>query len=457
MTSGTIDELKLALKTKVDFINDFTAKGIKLDGANMQIDPSDLAAARQAKIDADEIKGLIELKQFGIDEKAYLEAPAGTSVAQSIAAQLHNGLTSSELKTLGQMFIESEEFKNLDRSTGKSRDMEYKGFDVGKGLLETKADAGLFTAMPEGNGASPARPFGRIQIDPMIPRIQRAFRVRDLFPVVGTNANLIEYFRVVGFAGGANVVTSGTSGAASVPETTGAAGSRVFGLKPKSSLRFTNQQAPVRTIAHWEAAHRNVLDDEPQLRGVIDNELLYGLRLEEDRQILSGSGNNDELLGVLNTPNIQTYAQGAGSQKADALRRAATRVLIAEYQPTGYVLNPFDWEDVELQKGTGDGQYMLVTNVAIGAQAQVWRQPVVETVAMAEGTFMTGAWGLGAQLYDRQVANVRTTDSHADFFLRNAIVILVEERLALAVKRPEAFVVGTFLANDANNDGTVDA
>ena len=199
----------------------------------------------------------------------------------------------------------------------------------------------------------------------------------------------------------------------------------------------------------YEVAHRNVLSDEPQLRGTIDNELLYGLALEEDRQILSGSGANEELLGLLVTAGIQGYTQAnnatvATEPKSDALRRAATKAVLANYAPTGYVLHPNDWEDIELQKATGDGQYMLVTNIAVGAGATAWRQPVVETPAMPEGTFLTGAFGLAAQLYDRMQANIRIAEQHADFFIRNAVVILAEERLALAVKRPEAFVKGTF-------------
>ena len=110
----------------------------------------------------------------------------------------------------------------------------------------------------------------------------------------------------------------------------------------------------------------------------------------------------------------------------------------------GYVLGAQGVLDGDGDAEAGDGQYMLVTNIAIGAQTQVWRQPVVETVAITEKTFLTGAFGLGAQLYDREQANIRVADQHADFFIRNAIVVLCEERLALAVKRPEAFVKGTF-------------
>ena len=36
--------------------------------------------------------------------------------------------------------------------------------------------------------------------------------------------------------------------------------------------------------------------------------------------------------------------------------------------------------------------------------------------------------------------NIRVAEQHSDFFIRNAVAILAEERLALAVKRPESFV-----------------
>lgn len=291
----------------------------------------------------------------------------------------------------------------------------------------------------------------------MVPRAMRTARVRDLFPVAQTDANLIDYFRVIGFGTSRLDLTSG---ARPVRERTAADGvsaptgtsTDVFGLKPKSNLTFESAQAPVRLIAHYEVAHRNVLADEPQLQATINNELLYGLRLEEDTQILSGSGTGEDLLGILNTPNIQAYQQAnngatpavATESKADALRRAATKAALAYYSPTGYVLHPYDWEDIELTKTT-QGAYILATNVAVGAQTQAWRQPVVETPAMPQGTFLTGAWGLGAQLYDRAQANIRIADQHADFFIRNAVAILAEQRLALAVKRPESFVKGTFV------------
>jgi hypothetical protein len=431
-----LGELKTALREKIEFINEGVDKGIKIDGNTLEVKSEDWAALTKARDEAKDIQSAIDVIQYGKETKDWLDTPVTESAALAGAA-MQAGLSKYGNKTLGELFTESDEFKTMRQGNRvNSEPFEVKDVyldQLGGGYGVKDVYAGMTGALP-----STPRALGSIQFDPIVPRPQRTFRVRDLFPAAGTSASLIDYFRVTGFANDPD--NADQSGAASVPDRDGNA----FALKPQSKLQFESKQAPVRTIAHWEAAHRNVLDDVPQLRATIDNELLYGLRLEEDRQILNGSGNNDELLGILLTPNIQTYAQVSGDQKADALRRAATRVLIANYQATGFVLNPFDWEDVELQKAVGDGQYMLVTNVAIGAQTQVWRQPVVETVAMSEGEFLTGAFGLGAQLYDRQIANVRTSESHADFFIRNAIVILCEERLGLAVKRPEAFVHGTF-------------
>jgi HK97 family phage major capsid protein len=279
--------------------------------------------------------------------------------------------------------------------------------------------------------------FGNIQFDPMVPRNMRRARVRDLFPVAQTSANLIDFFRVIGFGSDRLDLSSGAS---MVPDR--APGNTNFGLKPQSELTFESAQAPVRTIAHYELAHRNVLQDEPQLQSTINNELLYGLRLTEDNQILNGTGTGEDLLGILNTPDIQTYNQSSGPPsdgKQDALRRAATRAILAYFDPTGIVVHPYDWEDIELAKGS-DEHYTVSMNVTVGAEARLWRMQVVDSPAIAENTALVGAFGLGAQLYDRMQANIRIAEQHSDLFVRNAVAILAEQRLALAVKRPESFV-----------------
>ena len=348
------------------------------------------------------------------------------------------------------MFLDSPEFKSL--ANGRNGANMSSPWQVATSLTTHNfaiQQKDVYTALPT-TAVTNSRlgEFGTVQRDAMVLPPMRTKRVRDLFPVRRTNAAVIEYFRQLGFT--TLQAGHGTNSASSVAERTTAG--TAFGLKPQSSFAFVGEQAPIRTLAHWEAAHRNVLADEPQLRSIIDNELMYGLRLLEDNQILNGNGTGENLLGIMNTPNIQNYSWSSGAysatpglsdSKADALRRAATLSFLAYYEPSGIVMHPNDWEDIELTKD-GNGQYLVAVSIAMGGEPRVWRMPIVDTPAMTEGLALVGAFGTGAQLYDREEASIRISEQHSDFFVRNAIVVLAEQRLALAVKRPEAFVKVTF-------------
>lgn len=444
MSTGTktrVTELKDALKTKLAALDEFAEKGIKIEDGNVEVKSADATYYQKLHAEAKSIETLLRNEMWGTQTKSWLDGNTDGSFAmQAAAAEAgEKGLQPFvQYKSVGQMFTESAEFKSY--ITG-GKHGQSGGFDIGVGditqlrsFVEKKDVYGAMTPQVINQGLGTV-----VQFDPLVPRGHRPTRVRDLFPVAQTNANLIDYFQVLGF-----LENQGDGGAAPVADYS----SGQFGLKPRSNLNFNPAQAPVRTIAHWEAAHRNILDDVPQLIATINNELLYGLQLQEDFQLLNGDGTVENLKGILNTEGINIYVAPANELGSDTLRKAATLSMLANYPSTGYVLHPSDWEHIELQKGTvsggGDGQYMLFTNIAVGAQAMVWRQPVVETSAMTQGTFLSGAFGTAAQVYDRQQALIRVAEQHADLFARNAVAILAEERIALAVKRPEAFVKGTF-------------
>lgn len=428
-----VEELQGALRQKMAD-NKAIADSFKVEDGTVVVSTEQKTAFDKNMRDIKEIKSLLSDLQTIDEVSEWSSQPAREAVAQSYAAAAADlsQLSSREIKSIGQLFTESPEFKSLNG--GKNGANMAAPWQVAASLT-TYNVKDVYSALPSGTPGS----FGTIQRDSMVLPPTRTKRVRDLFPVRRTSAAVIEYFRQLGFT--TLQAGHGVNSASSVAERSGGA----FGVKPQSSFAFVGEQAPVRTLAHWEAAHRNVLADEPQLRSIIDNELMYGLRLLEDSQILNGDGTGENLLGVLQTPNIQEYAWSDGATspvpdtKADALRRAATLSFLAYYEPSGIVLHPNDWEDIELTKDS-NGQYLIAVSVAMGGEPKVWRMPVVDTPAIAEGTALVGAFGTGAQLYDREEASIRISEQHSDFFVRNAIVILAEQRLALAVKRPEAFV-----------------
>ena len=449
-----VRDLQSALRTKMAD-NKTIADSFKVEDGTVVVSAEQKTAFDKNMSDIREIKGLIEGLEQMKSVSAWGEQEDGNSVAVAYAAaekDLTEKARDMGYKSIGQMFVESSEFKALNG--GRNGANMVAPWQVKASLTGGYSVKDVYDSLPSGTmGRGADAVFGSIQRDPMISSPMRTKRVRDLFPVRTTTAAVIEYFRQIGFtsiaAPGVTADTYSTNNSASsVAQRVGNA----FGLKPQSAFQFEGHQAPVRTLAHWEAAHRNVLADEPQLRSIIDNELMYGLRLQEDAQILNGDGSGENLTGILQTSGIQTYdwsdgaysaTAGMSDTKADAIRRAATLSFLAYYEPSGVVMHPNDWEDIELTKD-GNGQYLIAVSVAMGGEPKVWRLPIVETPAMTEGVALVGSFGQGAQLYDREQASIRISEQHADFFIRNAIVILAEQRLALAVKRPESFVKVNF-------------
>lgn len=221
------------------------------------------------------------------------------------------------------------------------------------------------------------------------------------------------------------------------------------GTKPTGGWKsLTVESATMRTIATSVDASRQIISDQNQLQSLIDNQLAFEAGFSEHFQILYGDGTSPNLNGILNDPDHQTYnwSDGqTGDTKIDALRRAMTLVTLARYPADGIAINPTDWEDIELAKGS-DGHYLWISvpNGAGAGNETFFRLPVSVTEAVVPGTSVVGAWKLGATLFDREQANVRISEDYNDYFKKNMVAVLGEERVALGVNRPEAFVEVTF-------------
>lgn len=422
------------VKTLNAQLDEITRSGWLDDKGNMHVAPEALTQFKDILAKAEEAHGIVAALESKGRLDAWLDAPAGTPVALGGApAGFVPEQRGAEYKSLGQRFVESPEFKAHRDSGFMDSAFTVEDQEITTGVQYKDVHSGSIGVVTHPG-------FGSVYRAPMVTSPMLSWRVRDLFPQMNTNSVMIEYIEELGF------VDPSDNAAAPVPEREGVAPNDNFGLKPKSNIRFDIKTTPIRTIAHWVPASRNVLDDEPQLRGIIDTRLLYGLRLVEDEQLLLGDGTGQNLLGIFNTPGIQQYpANGsaftppANETYVDAVRRAATRVMLAQYDPTGVVVHPYDWERMELTKDS-QGRYLVAGSVTDGANKRLWQMPVVATPACPEGTALLGAFGLGAQVFDRMQSNIRTADQHSDFFVRNAIVVLAEQRIGLAVYRPSSLV-----------------
>lgn len=313
------------------------------------------------------------------------------------------------VETVGQVVISSEALKTFAASVegGKRVSVPVNAAllstDVAEGVVEPQRLPGIDTA----------------------PK-QRLF-IRDLIAPGRTASPAIFWVQQTGFTNAAAVVPEGTT-------------------KPYSNIEFATKITPVTTIAHMFKASKQILDDFAQLQSTVDAEMRYGLKYVEEQEILFGDGTGAHLHGIVPQATAFNAAFTVEQQNGiDDLRLAMLQAQLARFPASGHVLHFIDWARIELTKDTL-GRYILANPSALTGPT-LWGLPVVATEAAAfQGKFLTGAFNAAAQLFDREDANVVISTENADDFEKNMISIRCEERLALAVKRPEAFIYGSFTA-----------
>jgi HK97 family phage major capsid protein len=396
--TGVAKEIKGLLDTQ--------SEEIKANGATSAKTAEELKAATE-RIDQYEAdrKGLIERL-----EKAELE----------IQKPHYDGATESGMKmSPGMQFIRSKQYK--DAVANQSTRTESVNVKTFLDMVEVKSDE-VISTQPD----TPVRPDRATEIffDPG----QRPLRLMDIMNVTPTMSDTIEFV----------VETDFDEDDAKAQSAQGIA-------KSQGTMDFELRSVSVSTIAQWIAASRQILADAPRLQGHIDGRLLYSVNKKAEDDLIFGDGTSGAMLGIWNTSGVVTVGAPGDLETEDTIldhiRRAIAKVRESEYNATGIILHPNDWADIELQKGDDD-HYIWVT-VPAGGTMQLWRVPVVESTVMEEGRFLTGAFGLGATVYDRQTSSIRISEHHEEFFTKNLIAILAELRIALTVERPKAFIRGT--------------
>jgi len=309
-------------------------------------------------------------------------------------------------KTLGQLVIESDSYK------------QYANGFTTKMRVEANTIIGQ-EGSPLENSNTIVAPD---RLPGIVPGAFRALRLRDVIPSGVTASNAIEYTRE-------NVWTNNAA------ETAEAAS------KPESSLTFELLSAPVRTVAHWIKASKQVLEDAPMLASYIDTRMRYGVEYRIDSQLLNGNGTGQNISGLTDTGNYTAFNPVTGDDPIDSINRAIYAVIAADYAPTAILLNPVDWGSIERSKASGSGEYVFGDpGSAVGPR--LWGYPVVVTNAMTQGKFMVAAFDIAAQVFNRRGVVVEMFEQDGDNVQKNLVTIRAEARLALAIYRPASIRYG---------------
>ena len=188
-------------------------------------------------------------------------------------------------------------------------------------------------------------------------------------------------------------------------------------------------------IASYMKETEELVEDTPWLATAINGRGMYEHQLKVEDFLVA------QLMG---TSGVQT-GTGLG---ADDIFKAATAVKNQTKLPAdAVVINPADYQTLRLAKDQ-NGQYYgggyfygQYGTDGIIEQPPIWGLRTVVSPAVSAGKAIVGAFRLGAEVLKKGGVTVDIANQNEDDFIKNLICILIEERIALAVRRPDAFVI----------------
>jgi len=334
--------------------------------------------ARCAEIDP-------QLSQYNAQqESARAFATLTSKLETNRDAQTEARRPGTQVETTGLQFVDTDQFRNYT-GRGQSGAVEFTDF------LPLNTRAPITTA------------------DLAIPSFVLPPRVQDItvpplltvVDVVGVSTGVVEW-----------VTVTGDPVAALVPEGT---------AKPEAALTFTPTSAPLDTLAHWVAITRQALEDASYIQSVIEGKLRRGIALA-----IAEAVNNALVAAAIPPASVPL-----GGSLLEAIRVGIGVVQSNGYTPNAVLLNPADWADLDMSVMGG-----TLGGPTVGST--FWGLTPIASRLQPVGTATVGDFKAGVVWFDRNVSSVFISDSHADYFIKNTLVILAETRGKAAVPEPLA-------------------
>lgn len=310
--------------------------------------------------------------------------------------------TKGSTKSFGELFTSSDAYK----------------LKAGRVGPEATIDIELKTLFQTSAGWAPeVTRTGRV-----VDMATRPVQVTDLIPQNSTSQSAIQYMEETTFTNAAVETSEGSAYA-------------------EGTLALTERSVVVRKLAVYLSVTDEQLEDEPQVRGYIDNRLPFMVRQRLDSQILVGDGSAPNLRGILNVAGIQTQAKGS-DPTPDAIYKGMTKVRVTgRAMPSGVIMHPNDWQDIRLLR-TADGIYIW-GNPSDAGPERIWGLQVSQSDAITADTALIGDFSNFSELAVRRGIDVQVSNSHSTYFVEGKQALRADMRVALVVYRPAAFCTVT--------------
>lgn len=410
----------------------------------MEMDPAVLA----------ELKNLMPQVKSWMDKYAQETAVLGTASKETTEklAKMQDQVDKLDQKLASNIFNDApakpwqEEFvasEDLNRMFAAKRghariDLNQKQVDMLLSQktkfpgLERKVDgSAVETKTTITNAAVGYATSGVLQIDRQAGITREAretLQVRDLFQVKPTTMPYVDWIKI----------STPMSIASPVAETS---------QKPFSQLTFTTVSEKVKLLAILIPASRQVLDDFTILLSEINDQMTYYTGLAMDQGYLFGDGTGENLHGVATQAasfSTSLLVPSKGWTKIDVIYRAIQQIRrTKEVPPTWVILHPDDLADIRLTKDSFN-RYIMGDPKSNGPLT-LWDLDVVQTTTMPSGQFLVGSGDpAAAGIRDRMGMTIDISTEDGTNFQTNLVTIRCELRTLIMVRRPNAFVLGTF-------------
>lgn len=358
-------------------------------------------AAKKIKARNDELDGLgLELRN---DELKTISSRVSERDAElgtpAIGGIQHPQSAQGGRKSLGKLFIESDQWKNS---------ME------GKVDIPLHLDVEMKTLFETTAGFAPES----VRSGLLIEGVTRPVQVTDLIPSFPINQASLVYMEE----------TTRTHAAAEKAE--GAA-------YAESTFEWTQRTSAVQKITDSVPITDEQLEDEAQVMSLIDQRLAFGIRQRADLQILVGNGTPPNLRGINNVVGIQTQAKGT-DDRISAFAKCLTLIRVTgRSTPDGAVFHPNDWLAFMLLKNA-NGDFLFGNPFQSSGPRSLLGIPVAESDAQTENTGLIGDFSNFSRLDDRRGVLVQTGFVGTQF-TEGKVTLRADMRIAFTVTRPAAF------------------
>lgn len=308
-----------------------------------------------------------------------------------------------ETKTIGQLAVEAVEASGIKR-----------GSVPGKAATDT-----IVSPNP-----------GEVEIQDRVVAVPNGrLWVRDLFSYETANAPVVGFF------------TLSTEGDADTVAEDGA--------KPQLSASAELTTVPLKKVAGIMKTSDEMLEDYPRLVSAINGRGVYLKDLAVEDQLINGTGTGADITGLLAAGiSTDTYANGADAQaQAEAIFAAAMSIEGATgLAADAVIMNPQDFAAIRLAKdgndqyfGGGFFQNSYGNAGEVRFVPELWGLSVALSTYVSQGTYIVGAFRAGATVVGKGGTRVEVGYDGTDFS-HDRVTTRIEERIALEVFVPEAFV-----------------